>query len=243
MGTETRRLTVAGLTVEVVRKDVKNLHLGVYPPDGRVRVAAPLAVSDEAVRMAVITRLGWIRRQQAKFLAQPRQTARAWVAGETHYFLGERYRLRVVEQDRRGGSIHRTKSRIELHVPKGWPSDRRDRLFREWYRGELRALIPPLVQKWEPRIGVWLDGWGIRRMKTKWGSCNVAARHVLFNLELAKKPLRCLEYIVVHELIHLTERKHTERFIRLMDTHMPDWRTVRAELNAAPLADEKWTQK
>ncbi len=240
MSTETRHLTVAGLNVEVVRKDIKNLHLGVYPPHGRVRVAAPLAVSDEAVRMAVIGKLGWIRRQRARFEAQSRQSRRNVVSGESHYYLGRRYRLNVVEHDAPTRLEMRGNSRMTLFLRTGTTPEQRERWLADWYRGQLKALIPPLLKKWQARLGVEASAWGVKKMKTKWGGCNPVARRLWFNLELAKKPGPCLEYIVVHELAHLLVPKHDEHFIALMDRHLPQWQAARHLLNAMPLAHEEW---
>jgi len=229
------------MPVQIVRKDIKNLHLGVYPPQGRVRVAAPLAVSDEAVRLAVIGKLGWVKRQQAGFNAQARQSRREMVSGESHYLLGKRYRLRVVEREGTNAVELRGKSRLTLYVRPGTSTEQRDCLLQRWYRGHLRLLIPPLLAKWEPVLGVRVAHWGIKRMKTRWGTCNAEARRIWVNLELAKKPLRCLEYIVVHEMVHLLERHHNDRFTKIMDRHLPHWRLCRDELNAAPLAHETWS--
>jgi len=240
MSTEIVEIRVSGLAVQVVRKDIKNLHLGVYPPNGRVRVAAPLAVSNEAVRLAVIGRLGWIKRQQAKFEAQPRQSAREMVSGESHYFLGQRYRLRVVQCDGPAKVAIRNRGTIELHVHDGTDSKAHERVLQRWYRKRLRELVPPLLAKWEAALGVNASSWGIKKMKTKWGACSFDARRIWLNLELAKKPVQCLEYLIVHELTHLIERHHTDRFITLMDRHMPSWRARRAELNHAPLAHADW---
>ncbi len=231
---------MSGLPVEVVRKDIKNLHLGVYPPDGRVRVAAPTAVGDDAVRLAVVRKLAWIRCQQAKFEAQQRQSDREMVSGESHFFLGRRYRLRVTEGKgpcsvRVGNGPY-----MDMRVRSGTNPDRRRLFLQEWYRKRLRELIPALIDKWEPVLNVHVASWGIKRMKTKWGSCNVTAGRIWLNLELAKKPVECLEYVVVHEMAHLLERHHNGQFISLMDDHLPQWRTYRDELNTAPLAHETW---
>jgi predicted metal-dependent hydrolase len=240
MSTEIHRITVRGIAVDVVRKDIKNLHLGVYPPHGRVRVAAPLVVNDEAVRLAVIDKLGWIKRQKARFAEQPRQSQREMVNGESHYFLGQRYRLRVHERDGRGKVALRGIASLDLFVRPGTSSDQREALLLRWHREQLRALIPPSLEKWQPILGVQVADWGIKKMKTKWGSCNPAARRIWLNLELAKKPMQCLEYIVVHELVHLLERHHNERFTALMDAHMPQWRQYREMLNRTPLGHEDW---
>lgn len=241
MTIETRRLTVSGIEVEVVRKDIKNLHLGVYPPHGRVRVAAPLVVSDEAVRLAVIDKLGWIKRQKAKFAEQPRQSQREMVSGESHYFLGQRYRLRVHEQDAPARVAVRGIASLDLFFRPGTAAEQKEAVLLRWYREQLKTLIPPLLEKWQPILGVQVADWGVKKMKTKWGSCNPTSRRVWFNLELAKKPVQCLEYIAVHELVHLLERHHNERFAALLDTHLPQWRHYREMLNLTPLGHEDWS--
>ncbi len=238
---ESRNITVSGVTVEVVRKPIKNLHLGVYPPQGRVRVAAPLAVDDEAVRLAVVAKLGWIKRQRAKFQAQPRQSQRRMVSGESHYFLGQRYRLRVRESS--GIALHitlRGKSCMDLFVRPETTVERREQVLQDFYRAELKRLVPELLEKWQPKLGVEVRAWGIKRMKTKWGTCNIEAQRIWLNLELAKKPVQCLEYILVHELAHLHERHHNDRFISLLDQHLPQWAQHRELLNSSHLAEERW---
>jgi predicted metal-dependent hydrolase len=237
---KSRNINVAGLKVEVVRKDIKNLHLGVYPPHGRVRVAAPLVVSDEAVRLAVIEKLAWIKHQKAKFAKQSRQSRREMVSGESHYYLGRRYRLQVHEQDGPTRVALRRLTRLDLFVRPGMSSEKREAVLLSWYRHQLRGLIPPLLEKWQTALEVQVTDWGIKRMKTKWGSCNAAVCRVWFNLELAKKPVQCLEYIMAHELTHLLERHHNERFAALMDKHLPQWRQYREMLNSAPLGHEEW---
>lgn len=241
MSTESVAIRVSGLAVQVVRKDIKNLHLGVYPPNGRVRVAAPLRVSDEAVRMVVVTRLAWIKRQRAKFAGQNRQSAREFISGESHYFLGRRYRLNVVVQHGPAHVAIRNNRTIDLFVREGSDTDQRERVLLAWYRQLLKELIPPLIQKWEAVVGVKVGEWGVKRMKTKWGTCNIKARRIWMNLELAKKPVQCLESIIVHEMVHLLERHHNDRFTALMDGFMPQWRYHRAEMNRAPLGHETWS--
>jgi predicted metal-dependent hydrolase len=241
VNTESRQLTVNSIDVEVIRKDIKNLHLGVYPPNGRVRVAVPLAVSDDAVRLAVVDKLGWIKRQQAKFAAQPRQSRREMVSGESHYVLGQRYRLRVIEHPGAGKVVLRNKATLELHVRPETTAEQREQVLQKWYRQQLKGLIPPLLEKWGPLLGVEPADWGIKKMKTRWGACNIKARRIWLNLELAKKPVQCLEYIVVHELMHLLERHHNDRFMTLMDQHLSNWRVYRDELNQAPLGHENWS--
>ena len=241
MITDKSQIRVSGVPVEIVRKGIKNLHLGVYPPHGRVRVAAPLRVSDAAVRLAVVGKLGWIKRQRARFEAQPRQSEREMVSGESHYFLGQRYRLRVVTYEGPAKVIARNKSIIELHVRRDSSAVQRERVLQRWYRQQLKELIPPVLQKWQPVLGVQANEWAIKKMKTKWGACNVKARRIWLNLELAKKPVQCLEYIIVHELVHLLERHHNDNFLALMNATLPQWRSRRSELNAAPLGHATWS--
>ncbi len=242
MDTEThRQIKVSGLSVEVVRKDIKNLHLGVYPPHGRVRVAVPFSVSDDAVRLAVIGKLGWIRRQQQKFEAQPRQSKREVVSGESHFFQGRRYRIRVVYHDGVSTVVLRNIRTMEIKVRPGTTAEQRLKIVERWYREQLKAMVPPLLEKWQPLLGVEVADWGIKKMKTKWGSCSIDAGRIWLNLELAKKPVQCLEYVLVHEMVHLMERHHNDRFTALMGRHLPHWRTYREELNRTPLAHEDWT--
>lgn len=234
------QIKVNDLIVDVVRKDIKNLHLAVYPPSGRVRVAVPLLVDDEAVRLAVISKLGWIKRQQVQFAEQERQSEREYVSGESHYFQGNRYLLNVIYLDATPKVVIRNNTRMDLYVRPGSDPDQRERILLAWYRKQLREIVPPLIMKWEPILGVSVADWGIKQMKTKWGTCSIEARRIWLNLELAKKPVRCLEYIVVHELIHLLERHHNDRFTALMEKHLPSWRFLREELNREPLAHENW---
>lgn len=242
MSIEADRITVGGLRVDIVRKAIKNLHLGVYPPHGRVRVAAPLAVSDDAVRLAVVTKMGWIRRQRAKFSAQPRQSERSYVSGESHYFLGQRYRLQLVEGARTGHVHIRNSRTLELHVRRGSEVTTREGVFSRWQRAELHGRLGPIVEKWAEVIGVPVPTWGIKKMKTKWGTCNSQAKRIWLNLELIKKPLPCLEYIVAHELAHLIVRNHSDRFVSILDQALPNWRLLRDELNAEPLSHEEWSE-
>jgi predicted metal-dependent hydrolase len=240
MNTEKRQIVVNGQAVQIVRKAIKNLHLGVYPPNGRVRVATPLAVTDAAVRLAVIGKLGWIQRQQARFEAQPRQSEREMVSGESHYFLGRRYRLRVIPHDGATKVVLRNRSRIELHALAEATAPQREQMLHRWYRQQLKKLIPPLLEKWQTALGVQVADWRIKKMKTKWGTCTIEARRIWLNLELAKKPVPCLQYIIAHEMVHLVERHHNDRFVALMNRHMPNWRLHRQELNSAPLNHESW---
>jgi len=241
VSTKGKRIEVRGVPVEIVRKDIRNIHLGVYPPNGRVRVAVPLHVNDEAVRLAVISRLAWIHRQQESFERQERQSEREMVNGESHYVAGRRYRLAVVEADAPAGVRIRNNTTLELQVRPSSGRGAREALLVRWYRARIRSQVPKLIAKWEPVAGVTVAEWGIKRMKTRWGTCNANARRIWLNLELAKKPLACLEYILVHEMIHLRERHHNDRFKQLMDSVMPQWGLWRDMLNKAPLAHEEWS--
>ncbi len=240
MNTDRKLIEIGGIAVEVVRKDIKNLHVGVYPPVGRVRVAAPLRLDDEAVRLAVVSRLGWIRRQQKAFSAQERQSQREFVSGESHYFQGCRYLLDVRTHVGAPRVRLTGPGTMALRVPPGFDRDQRETVLQRWYRRQLRALIPPLLSKWQPRVGATVAEVRVKRMKTRWGSCNADARRIWLNLELIKKPVACLEYVLVHELVHLHERRHNDRFHEWMEQVMPTWRIHRDELKRAPLAHEEW---
>ena len=230
------QVEIAGFTVEIVRKNIKNLHVGVYPPMGHVRVAAPPAISDDAVRMAVLTRLPWIKRKQAEFRKQPGQGPREYVSGETHYVFGRACRLELTigrpRLDLQPGN------RLAMISPEGAGTEDRHAQMGRWYRRLLRAKVEPRIAKWSNRLHVPVPSWGIRRMKTKWGSCNPDSGKVWVNLELAKKPLHCLDYIILHEMAHFVSPRHDDRFVSTLDRHMPGWRQVRSDLNALPLAHE-----
>lgn len=233
-------MVISDILVQIVRKPIKNLHLSVCPPDGHVRVAVPLQMTDERVRLAVISRLSWIKKQQARFQAQPRQSERQMVTGESHYVFGKHYRLEVIE--RRG--CHQVaianNNTLQLFVNPGTSTKNRALVLNEWYRQQLSDRIPDLLNHWQSAIGKQVADWGIKRMKTKWGSCNIAQRRIWLNLELAKKPVECLEYVLVHELVHLLERHHNNRFKAHMDKYLPQWQHCRDILNREPLVPENW---
>ena len=239
MSTTSAYLTIRGIEIDVIYKDIKNLHIGVYPPFGRVRVAAPRKLDDDKVRLAVIQRLPWIKRQQQHLRSVERQSHREMISGESHYVWGVRSRLKVIERPGRA-QVEVEGNRLLLYVPAGTAVDERTEIFQKWQREQLRSRVPALVAKWELIIGRSVPRWSIRRMKTKWGSCNRETGHIWFNLDLAAKHPDCLEYIVVHEMTHLLERHHGERFTTLMDKFMPDWRARRDRLNGAPLAAQEW---
>lgn len=233
-------MVVSGLAVQVVRKPIKNLHLSVCPPDGYVRVAVPLQMTNDNVRLAVISRLSWIKKQQASFQAQPRQSERKMVTGESHYVFGKRYRLEVIERRGCHEVAIKNNSTLQLFVNPGTSTQNRALVLNEWYRDQLKAQIPDLLNHWQLVIGKQATDWGIKKMKTKWGSCNIAQRRIWLNLELAKKPLECLEYVLVHELVHLLERHHNERFKAYMDKYLPQWQQCRDILKREPLGNEHW---
>jgi predicted metal-dependent hydrolase len=226
------KLIVNDIEIELIKKNIKNLHLSVHPPNGRVRISAPKRMDDEAIRLFVISKLSWIKKQRSKFVKQERQSEREFVSGESHYFLGERYLLNVNYTNKRKQGVKiRNKTYIDLFVREGSTKEQRQNVMKEWYRRELKALIPPLIEKWEQIIGVKVESWGVKLMKTRWGSCNTTAKRIWVNLELAKKNPACLEYIIVHEMVHLLERLHNERFISYMDKFLPNWRSIKSELN------------
>lgn len=239
MSTASAYMTIRGIDIDVIYKDIKNLHIGVYPPLGRVRVAAPERLDDDQVRLAVIQRLPWIKRQREQFKAAPRQTEREMLTGEAHYVWGLRRRLQVVE---RPGCTHfdLDGDRLVLYTPDDSTVEQRRAALDLWHRKQLRDAFPAVIESWEQKLDVAVPKWTIRRMKTKWGSCNRETRHLWFNVELAKKHPDCLEYIVVHEMTHFFERNHGERFTTLMDKSLPDWRSRRDQLNGSPLAEEVW---
>ena len=234
-----QRLELGDISVDVVLKDIKNVHLSVNPPTGSVRISAPKRMSMETIRVFAISRLGWIKQQQTKLREQERETPREYVDRESHYLWGKRYLLSVAESDQ-PPTIELRHSRILLRVRPETNQRRRQAFLEEWYRGQIKTAVPPLISRWEPRIDVRLERFFVQRMKTKWGSCNHEARTIRLNTELAKKPPECLEYIVVHELVHLLEPTHNARFVGLMDQLMPSWHFHREVLNRLPVRREHW---
>jgi predicted metal-dependent hydrolase len=226
--------------VDVVLKDIKNVHLSVYPPAGRVRISAPKRMSLDTIRVFAISKLDWIKQQQAKLRGQERETPREYLDRESHYVWGKRYLLMVTESDA-PPAIELKHRRMILRVRPGTDQEKKEALVEEWYREQLKEAVPPLLERWEPLLGVKANRWFVQRMKTKWGSCNHRSGTIRLNTELAKKPPECLEYIVVHELVHLLEPTHNARFLALMDRFMPKWQFHREELNRLPLRRERWS--
>ena len=230
----------SNLSIDVVRKDIKNMHLAVYPPTGRVRIATPLNVNDEAVRLFAISKIAWIRKQQRHFKAQDRQSPREFIQRESHYFQGKRYLLRITEHKASVKVEIKTKTYIDLYIRPNSTIEQKQIAINEWYRAELKKLIPEIIQKWEQKIGVQVSEWQVKQMKTKWGTCNIEKKRIWINLELGKKPIHCLEYIIVHEMIHFIERHHNERFMALMDKYIPQWKFFKEELNKLPVSHGEW---
>jgi predicted metal-dependent hydrolase len=225
----------------MTRKDIKHVHLSVHPPSGRVTLVAPMATRPEVARAYAASKIGWIRDQQAKLLGQARETPRQFVERESHYLWGRRYLLSLVEKDVKP-FVRLDHRRITLTVRPGSTPAKREEVMREWHRALLHQAVPPLIRKWEAKFGVEVAGYFLQRMKTKWGGCNPRQRNIRLNTELVKKPKDLLESVLVHEMVHLIEPKHNERFLALMTKYYPAWREARAELNELPLGAEVWSE-
>lgn len=234
------QITINNIKIDVVRKNIKNIHLAVYPPIGRVRIAAPLNMTEDAIRMFAISKLSWIKRNQRKLESQERLTPREYKQHESHYFQGKRYLLKIVETDKTQKVVLKNKKYIELQIKPDTPVAKLHKILTEWYRKQLKQQIPPLIEKWEKILNVKVDDWQVKQMKTKWGSCNIEKKRIWLNLELAKKPEHCLEYIIVHEMVHLLEKHHNDRFLYYMDTYLPNWRQLKTELNKLPVSHADW---
>lgn len=235
----TATIDLGALEVEVVQKDIKNIHLSVYPPDGRVKIAAPERMDLETVRMFAISKLSWIKKTRDKMLSQDREAPREFTSRESHYYLGKRYLLEVEEKETKS-SVRIKHNKLFMQIRPGSEPAQRREVLHEWYRAQLKKILPTMISKWEKKIGVEVGEFGVRRMKTKWGTCNSEAKRIWINLELAKKPIVCLEYIVVHEMVHLLERSHNQRFVAFMDEFLPHWRELKEELNRLPVSHLDW---
>jgi predicted metal-dependent hydrolase len=232
-------IQLGDIAITVTCKDIKHVHLSVHPPAGRVTLVAPAGTRLEVARAYAVSKLGWIRDQQAKMQRQARETPRKFVERESHYFWGRRYLLSVVTKDAKP-SVRLDHRKITLTVRPGSTLAKREEVMQEWHRSVLHEVVPALIRKWETKLGVKVSGYFLQRMKTKWGGCNHRAANIRINTELVKKPKDLLEYVVVHEMVHLIEPKHSERFLALMTEHYPAWREARAELNELPLAADVW---
>lgn len=234
-----QQINLGNIIVDVDQKDIKNIHLSVYPPTGRVRIAAPVRFDLETIRMFVISKLSWIKKQQDKFQKQSRETPRIYKSRESHYIFGKRYLLKV-ETKAEKAEVLISHDKLILRVRPETTPEQKHILLQEWYRKQLKALVPPYITKWEEILGVRVNDFGIKKMKTKWGACNIEAKRIWLNLELAKKPFECIEYIIMHEMVHLLERNHNDRFTAYMDKYLPQWRHLREELNRLPVSHVDW---
>ena len=224
-------VNVGDLEVEVVKKNIKNIHLGVYPPIGRVRLSAPLASDNEKIRLFIVSKIPWIRKNQRKFKNKERQSPREYIKRESHYFEGRRYLLDIEIGESNKNNVLLKKTVIQLKLKAEYDSNKRKTILENWFRKRLRTRLEPFILKWEKKLGVKTSEWKIKKMKTKWGSCNKEAKRVWFNLELAKVDDYCIDYIVMHELVHLKVRNHGKPFLNILDKHMNDWNLRKAELN------------
>ncbi len=241
MNSNRTTLTISDLLVELVRKDIKNVHLSVLPPDGRVRLSAPLSMTEDNARLAVVTRWSWIKKKQKEFTSQRREAFREYVNGESHYFDGQKYLLSLVET-KKAAKIHIAgNGRIELHCRADASRMAKQRAFDSFYRHHLKSLVDRTLASYCRAFDVREPEVRIQRMRTKWGSCNAKDERVLINLELAKKPRQCFEYILAHELVHLRVRHHNPEFLRALENVLPDWAHRRDILNSLPLAYDEWT--
>jgi predicted metal-dependent hydrolase len=233
------QIELGEIKADVLKKDIKNIHLSVYPPNGRVRISAPLRMNLDTIRIFAIAKLGWIKSRQQKLREQERETPREYIDRESHYVWGKRYLLSICEADQ-APSIEIKHNRMILWVRPGTGALKRQEIVDEWYRLQIKQATPAIISKWEPIMGVKVDRFFVQRMKTKWGSCNHSSRSIRLNTDLAKKPLECLEYIVVHEMVHLLEKHHDKKFQNLMENFLPKWRFYKDELNRLPIRHEKW---
>lgn len=233
-------IQLGDIPVEIVQKNIKNVHLSVHPPNGRVRVSAPLGMEIETIRVFVISKLSWVKQQQKKFINQQREAPREFIERESHYFQGKRYQLRVKYVDAKP-SVSVNQKHIVLETRPESSPEQRSKILNEWYRLQLKSAVPELIKQYEKIMQVSVAEFGVKKMKTKWGTCNPTAQRIWLNLELAKKPPECLEYIVVHEMAHLIEPTHNKRFTSLMDLFLPKWRLYRDELNKLPVRHENWS--
>lgn len=235
-----KAIEVNGINVEIVRKNIKNMYLGIYPPNGDIKVTAPIDTDDERVRLFVLTHIARIKKGQRQILEQPRISPYQYIDRESHYFRGERYLLDVHENATKNMVKLGSTKFIELHLKPNTSTEQRKNLLQQWHRKELKLLIPPLAEKWEKKIGVGVDQWDVKQMKTKWGTCNIEKRRIWINLELSQKSTRCLEYIIVHEILHFLTRHHNDEFLSLMNRYLPNWKQLKKELDSSPSSHHDW---
>lgn len=233
------KLKLGNMTVDVVQKEIKNIHLSVYPPTGRVRISAPVRMDIDTIRVFAISKLSWIKKQQTKLKNQERETPREYITRESHYYMGKRYLLKVIEHNA-PPKVEIKHETIEMYIKPNIGLGKKQEILDEWYRSQLKSSLPALIEKWEKKMNVKVKEFGIKKMRTKWGTCTRESKRIWLNLELAKKPRECIEYIAVHEMTHLLERLHNERFIAYIDKFLPKWRFYKEELNRCPLRHENW---
>lgn len=222
-------IEIDGISIEIIRKPIKNMHLRIYPPDGRVQISAPLRLNIKYIHKQVEAKREWLHTQRARLQSLPAPSEPSMELGETHYFLGQAYTLLCHETQNRGGIILKDNALFLSAKPNATALEKQV-ILKQWYQMQMQSLISPLIKKWQPLIGVSVADWGVKMMKTRWGSCNIQKRRIWLNLVLIKKPLICLEYVLVHEMIHLLEASHNARFYQFMDKFMPDWRTHQKSL-------------
>lgn len=239
MNIEKQKIKLGDISIDVIYKNIKNIHLSVHPPTGRVRIASPTRINLDTLRVYAISKLNWIKKHQHKIQSQERETPREYITRETHYFLGRRFLLNVIII-KSTPKVILNHSTIDLHIRENSTLSQRKKLLNEWYRERLKEIIPEHIERWEKIINVKVNEFGIKKMKTRWGTCNIKTQRIWINLELAKKPIQCSEYIIVHEIVHLLERKHNERFVAYMNKYLPQWRQYKEELNRFPLSHSEW---
>lgn len=239
MKTKNQQIEIGDICIDVVQKNIKNIHLSVYPPIGRVRISAPLHLDIETIGVFAISKMGWIKKQQEKFRSQPREAPREYITRESHYYLGKRYLLKVIEHDSTPKVVIKHET-IEMYIRPNTSIEKRQEILDEWYRKRLKEIVPGMIAQYEKAIKVKVNEFSIKKMKTRRGTCNIKAKRIWLNLELAKKYQHYIEYIIVHEMVHLLERHHNERFFAYMERFMPQWRGLKEELNRSALTYTDW---
>ena len=235
-----QKIIIGDIDIDVVRKVIKNVHLSVYPPLGRVRISAPLRMDLDTIRVFAISKLNWIKKHQHRILSQVREAPREYISRESHYYLGRSFLLKVIEHNAspKVAIKHET---MEMYIRPNTCVGKRRAILYEWYRQRMKEIVPGFIEQYENAMKVQVSEFGIKKMKTRWGTCGIHAKRIWLNLELAKKPIECVEYVVVHEMVHMLERHHNERFIAFMDKYLPKWRFYKEELNRRPLRHENWS--
>jgi len=240
MSNKMQKIIIDDIYIDVVRKIIKNVHLSVYPPLGRVRISAPFRMDLDTIRVFAISKLNWIKKHQHKIRSQEREAPKEYITRESHCYLGRRYLLKVIEHSA-SPNVAIKHETMEMYIRPNTCVGKRQAILDEWYRQRMKEIVPGLIAQYENAMKVQVSEFGIKKMKTRWGTCSIRAKRIWLNLELAKKPIECLEYVVVHELVHILERNHNERFIALMDKYLPKWRFYKEELNRRPLRHENWS--